>query len=212
MRLILLGPPGSGKGTQAAVLNARLGVPTISTGNILRTEIAKKSEIGIRVEAVIASGQLVPDEMVLSIIKSRLGEPDCANGFILDGFPRTIVQAEALEEMVSIDTVLLLTTDDETIVQRMSGRRTCKDCSASYHIDNNPPKVVGVCNDCGGALVVRNDDASDTVLQRLKTYHTLTVPLLDFYQQRGLLRTVKQFDKIEETQQSIFEMLGIVTI
>lgn len=210
MKLILLGAPGAGKGTQAEILSKILNVPTISTGNILRAAIKDGTPVGLKAESYINAGQLVPDEVIIGIIKERLAKDDCANGYILDGVPRTIPQAEAMEKMgVAIDCALSIEVEDETIVKRMSGRRTCKDCSATFHIVSNPPKTEGVCDFCGGELTIRKDDAAETVRARLETYHRDTEPLKSFYDERGLLKTVENQPSIEATTAEIRAVLGI---
>ena len=210
MRLILLGAPGAGKGTQAEILSRILNVPTISTGNILRAAIRDGTPVGLKAEAFINAGKLVPDEVIIAIIKERLAEPDCANGYILDGVPRTIPQAEAMEQMgIAIDCALSIEIADDTIVQRMSGRRTCRDCSATFHVVSNPPKAEGVCDFCGGELNIRKDDAEDTVRARLETYHRDTEPLKAFYEARGVLKTVENQPSIEATTAAIKEKLGL---
>lgn len=210
MKLILLGAPGAGKGTQAEILSKILNVPTISTGNILRAAIKDGTPVGLKAESYINAGQLVPDEVIIGIIKERLAKDDCANGYILDGVPRTIPQAEAMEKMgVAIECALSIEVEDETIVKRMSGRRTCKDCSATFHIVSNPPKAEGVCDFCGGELTIRKDDAAETVRARLETYHRDTEPLKSFYDERGLLKTVENQPSIEATTAEIRAVLGI---
>lgn len=210
MRLILLGAPGAGKGTQAKILSKILDVPTISTGNILRAAIKDGTPVGLKAEAFINAGKLVPDEVIIAIIKERLAEPDCAKGYILDGVPRTIPQAEAMEQMgIGIDCALSIEIEDDTIVHRMSGRRTCRDCSATFHIVSNPPKADGVCDFCGGELSVRKDDAADTVRARLETYHRDTEPLKAFYEARGILKTVRNQPSIDATTAAIREKLGL---
>lgn len=210
MRLILLGAPGAGKGTQAEILSRILNVPTISTGNILRAAIKDGTPVGLQAEAYINAGRLVPDEVIIGIIKERLAQPDCAGGYILDGVPRTIPQAEAMEKMgVEIDYALSIEVHDDVIVRRMSGRRTCKDCSATFHVESNPPKVEGVCDFCGGELSVRKDDAEDTVKARLRTYHRDTEPLKDFYAERGKLKTVENQPSIDATTAEIKKELGL---
>ena len=210
MRLILLGAPGAGKGTQAEILSKLLGIPTISTGNILRAAMKAGTEVGLKAKSYVESGQLVPDEVIIGIIQERLAEPDCANGYILDGVPRTIPQAQTMEDMgVEIDCALSIEVEDDVIVRRMSGRRTCKDCSATFHVENNPPKVEGKCDFCGGELTIRADDAPETVKNRLLTYHRDTEPLKAFYAKRGKLRTVDNRPSIEATTAAIRETLGI---
>ena len=210
MRLILLGAPGAGKGTQAEILSKILNVPTISTGNILRAAIKDGTPVGLKAEAFINAGKLVPDEVIIAIIKERLVQPDCAGGYILDGVPRTIPQAEAMEQMgIVIDCALSIEIADETIVHRMSGRRTCRDCSATFHVVSNPPKAEGVCDFCGGELNIRKDDAAETVRARLETYHRDTEPLKAFYEARGVLKTVENQPSIEATTAAIREKLGL---
>lgn len=210
MRLILLGAPGAGKGTQAEILSKILNVPTISTGNILRAAIKDGTPVGLKAEAFINAGKLVPDEVIIAIIKERLAQPDCAGGYILDGVPRTIPQAEAMEQMgIEIDCALSIEIADETIVHRMSGRRTCRDCSATFHVVSNPPKAEGVCDFCGGELNIRKDDAAETVRARLETYHRDTEPLKAFYEARGVLKTVENQPSIEATTAAIREKLGL---
>lgn len=210
MRLILLGAPGAGKGTQAEILSRILNVPTISTGNILRAAIKDGTPVGLKAEAFINAGKLVPDEVIIAIIKERLAQPDCAGGYILDGVPRTIPQAEAMEQMgIAIDCALSIEIADETIVHRMSGRRTCRDCSATFHVVSNPPKAEGVCDFCGGELNIRKDDAAETVRARLETYHRDTEPLKAFYEARGVLKTVENQPSIEATTAAIREKLGL---
>ncbi len=210
MRLILLGAPGAGKGTQAEILSKLLNIPTISTGNILRAAIKDGTPVGLKAEAYINAGKLVPDEVIIAIIKERLAQPDCAGGYILDGVPRTIPQAEAMEQMgIVIDCALSIEVADETIVTRMSGRRTCRDCSATFHVVSNPPKTEGVCDFCGGELNIRKDDAAETVRARLETYHRDTEPLKSFYEARGVLKTVENQPSIEATTAAIKEKLGL---
>ena len=210
MRLILLGAPGAGKGTQAEILSRKLGIPVISTGNILRAAMKNGTPVGLKAKQYVESGALVPDDVIIGIVEERLSESDCANGYILDGMPRTIPQAEALEQRgIQIDCALSIDVDDETIVQRMSGRRTCLNCGATYHVVSAPPKAEGVCDTCGSELTVRKDDAPETVRNRLAVYHRETEPLLDFYAQRGKLKTVKNQPSIEATTAEIAGVLGI---
>lgn len=205
-----MGAPGAGKGTQAEILSKILNVPTISTGNILRAAIKDGTPVGLKAEAFINAGKLVPDEVIIAIIKERLAQPDCAGGYILDGVPRTIPQAEAMEQMgIAIDCALSIEIADETIVRRMSGRRTCRDCSATFHVVSNPPKAEGVCDFCGGELNIRKDDAAETVRARLETYHRDTEPLKAFYEARGVLKTVENQPSIEATTAAIREKLGL---
>ena len=210
MRLILLGAPGAGKGTQAEILSKLMDVPTISTGNILRAAMKAGTEVGLKAKSYVESGKLVPDEVIIGIIQERLAQPDCANGYILDGVPRTIPQAQTMEDMgIEIDCALSIEVDDDVIVRRMSGRRTCKDCSATFHVENNPPKVEGKCDFCGGELTIRADDAPETVKRRLETYHRETEPLKAFYAERGKLRLVDNQPGIEATTEAIRSVLGI---
>ena len=200
MKLILLGAPGAGKGTQAEVICEALKIPAISTGNIIRDALAKGTEMGLKAKSFIDAGQLVPDEVVIGIIKDRLAKDDCANGFILDGFPRTIPQAEALDAMgIEIDRVVDIEVSDEKIAARMSGRRVCKACGASYHLEYKAPKQEGVCDACGAELIQRKDDHPDTVLERLAIYHEQTEPLKDFYSKKGILRVVEGQEEVADT-------------
>lgn len=208
MNLILLGAPGAGKGTQAEVICEKLNIPAVSTGNILRAAVKNGTEMGLKAKEYIEKGALVPDSVIIGIIKERLAEPDCANGFILDGMPRTVAQAEALEEMgVVIDKVVDLEVADELIMSRLSGRRVCAACGASYHVDNKPSKVDGVCDRCGGELVIRKDDQPETVKDRLKTYHELTEPLIEFYRERGKLIVIEGHESIADTSEMLLKAL-----
>lgn len=211
MKLIFLGAPGAGKGTQADIFAAKLGVPTISTGNILRAAIADGTETGLKAKSFMDAGKLVPDEVILNIVKERLDQPDCQKGYILDGVPRTLAQAEALEAMgVTFDKVVSLEVSDQAIVERMSGRRVCAKCGVPYHVTAHPPKVEGVCDACGGELVQRADDAAETVLDRLRVYHEQTEPLKKFYQERGVLQMVPgDAGTIEDTTKAISQTLGL---
>ena len=210
MRLILLGAPGAGKGTQAEILSKILNVPTISTGNILRAAMKNGTAVGLKAKEYVDAGKLVPDDVIIGIIKERRAQPDCENGYILDGVPRTIPQAQAMEEMgVAVDCALSIEVEDELIIERMSGRRTCKDCSQTFHIVSNPPRVEGVCDFCGGELSIRKDDAPETVKSRLETYHKETEPLKSFYENLGRLKTVENQPSIEATTAEIRKTLGI---
>ena len=210
MKLILLGAPGAGKGTQAEILSREYQIPTISTGNILRAAMKNGTPVGLAAKSYVDAGKLVPDEVIIGIISERLAEPDCANGYILDGVPRTIPQAEAMEQQgVEIDCALDIEVDDDTIVERMAGRRTCVACGASFHVVNNPPKQEGICDVCGQELTVRKDDAPETVKARLATYHAQTEPLIAFYKERGKLKTVDNQPTIEATTAEIEKALGI---
>lgn len=210
MKLIMLGAPGAGKGTQAEILSKKLGVPTISTGNILRAAVKAGTPIGLKAKSFMDAGALVPDDVIIGIIAEALQSPDCANGYILDGVPRTIPQAEAMEQQgVEIDWAVDLEVADETIIERMSGRRACVACGATYHVVNMPPKKDGVCDHCGGELSIRKDDAPETVKARLETYHAQTEPLIAFYKERGKLKTVENQPTIEATTAEICKALGI---
>ena len=210
MKLILLGAPGAGKGTQAETLCNALSIPAISTGNTLREALKSGTEMGLRAKSYMDAGKLVPDDVVIGIIKERLQQDDCKNGFILDGFPRTIPQAEALEAAgIEIDCAISLEVADEVIIERMSGRRTCKECSQTFHIVSNPPKTEGICDFCGGELTVRKDDAPETVKARLETYHRETEPLKAFYESRGKLKSIENQPSIEATTEAIKKALGI---
>ncbi len=209
MNLILLGAPGAGKGTQAEVISEALNIPQISTGNILREAVKNGTEFGLKAKAAMESGSLVSDDVVIGILKDRIAEDDCKNGFILDGFPRTVPQAEALDSMgVQIDKVVEIYVADETIQQRLSGRRVCEDCGASYHIEFKPSEVEGKCNKCGGNTVQRKDDHPDTVIERLKVYHEQTAPLKDFYSKQGKLETVIGQDDVAETSKLTLKAVG----
>ena len=204
MRLILLGAPGAGKGTQAEILSRELGIPTISTGNILRAAIREGTAVGLKAKALIDAGKLVDDETIMGIVSERLAKDDCAQGYILDGVPRTIPQAEAMEAKgIDVDWALSIEVEDEVIVERMSGRRTCKNCSQTFHVVSNPPKQEGICDFCGGELGIRKDDAPETVLGRLQVYHRETEPLKAFYAARGKLKTVDNQPGIEATTAAI---------
>ena len=210
MKLILLGPPGAGKGTQAEILNKKLGIPTISTGNILRAAVKNGTPVGLKAKEYMDAGKLVPDEVIIGVISERLAEADCQNGFILDGVPRTIPQAEALEKAgISFDAVVSIEISDEEIVERMAGRRVCTACGAPYHVKNMPHKVEGVCDACGGKLEARADDKPEVVRDRLQVYHKETAPLKDFYAARNLLKTVDNQPTVAETTTAILNALGL---
>jgi adenylate kinase len=208
MNLILMGAPGAGKGTQSAKISEKYNIPAIATGDILRAAIKAGTELGQAAKSYIDAGQLVPDSVVIGIIKEKIATDECANGFILDGFPRSIPQAEALDELgIKIDVVLSIEVADEKIVERMSGRRVCS-CGASYHVAYNPPKTADVCDKCGAALYVRADDAAETVKNRLNTFHAQTEPLKDFYQTKGLLVTVEGQEEVADTTALVFKALS----
>ena len=209
MNLILLGAPGAGKGTQAELLTEALGIPAISTGNMLREAMANGSELGRQVKQYMDGGLLVPDELVLSLVAERVAMPDCANGYILDGVPRTLVQAQALDAKgVRIDHVVSLEIDDDVIAGRMGGRRTCTHCGATYHISANPPKQEDVCDLCGAALSIRKDDAPETVRKRLAVYHASTEVLKDYYAKQGKLRLINGNQSIEGANGEILAAIG----
>ena len=200
MNIILLGAPGAGKGTQAAVICEKLNIPTISTGNIIREALKNGTEMGLKAKSYMDAGKLVPDEVVIGIVKERLAQDDCANGFILDGFPRTIPQAEALDAMgVVIDKVIDIEVADEVIVNRLSGRRVCESCGASYHLLYKKPETEGKCSKCAGTLVQRKDDHPDTVKERLRVYHEQTEPLKDYYKKQGKLFIVEGQEEVADT-------------
>ena len=210
MNLILLGAPGAGKGTQAEMLMQQLQIPSISTGNMLREAIANGSDLGKQVKQYMDEGSLVPDELVLSIVAERTAQPDCGNGFILDGVPRTLAQAEALDAKgVRIDHVVSIELSDDVIEGRMTGRRVCTKCGASYHIVANPPKIDGICDQCGEAVSIRKDDAPETVRHRLEVYHDATEVLKDYYRQQGKLRLIEGDQSIEAANQAILVAIGV---
>ena len=210
MRLILLGAPGAGKGTQAEILSRELGIATISTGNILRAAIKDGTPVGLEAKALIDAGKLVSDDVIMGILSERLAKPDCEKGYILDGVPRTLPQAEAMEQMgIEIDYAVSIELDDEIIVGRVSGRRVCPACGQTYHVEAIKPRQEGICDSCGTELIIRKDDAPETVYSRLDTYHRETEPLKEFYRQRGKLVTVDNSTSIEATTAEIYKALGI---
>lgn len=209
MKLIFLGAPGAGKGTQAEVVSQKLGIPTISTGNMLREAIKNGTEIGMKAKTFMDAGNLVPDDVIIGIVRERVMQPDCVNGYILDGVPRTIPQAEALEEAgIRFDHVVSIEIADEVIEARMTGRRVCLNCGASYHVVANPPKAEGICDSCGSEIVIRKDDAPETVKNRLKTFHAETEPLKDFYSKLGVLKLVEGNQGIEAITAEILNVIG----
>lgn len=209
MKLILLGAPGAGKGTQAEIIASKLSIPTISTGNILREAIRNGTKTGLEAKRYMDEGKLVPDDVIIGIVADRVAQPDCAGGYILDGMPRTIPQAQALEDRgIHFDHVISIEITDEVIEKRMTGRRVCSNCGASYHIVANPPKAEGVCDSCGGALTIRKDDAPETVRNRLSVFHKETEPLKEFYQKLGKLQLVDGNQAIEKATSAIMEVLG----
>lgn len=210
MNLVILGAPGAGKGTQAEALAKRLGIPTISTGEIIRHAMRDQTELGKEAKQYMDRALLVPDELMIEIIRQRLANEDCKNGFILDGFPRTVPQADALFKMgIHIDKVLNIDVDDEAIVNRISGRRQCGECGATYHIQYKPPKVENVCDSCKNKLVVREDDTPETVRKRIKVYHEQTEPLKEYYRNKGMLVSVNGQEKVEDTTKEVFSSLGV---
>ena len=210
MRLILLGPPGAGKGTQAEILVKKLGVPQISTGDILRNAVKNGTEIGLKAKALMDSGALVPDDVIIGVVKERLTGQDCQAGYIFDGMPRTIAQAKALDEQgVKIDMVLSVEIDDEVIINRLGGRRTCPECAMTYHIATKPPSVEGVCDACGANLIIRKDDDADTIRTRLLNYHKETEPLIEYYKAQGKLEAVNGDCSIEQTTIEVFAKLDL---
>ena len=210
MKIILLGPPGAGKGTQAEILSKRLGIDTISTGVMLRTAIREKTELGKLAQSYMDEGKLVPDEVVVGIVKERLQQEDCKKGFILDGFPRTTAQAQALTETgVEIDKVLSLEVSDETIIERLSGRRECKECGTPYHVVYKPSSKGDICDVCGGKLIQRADDNEETVRNRIKVYHDQTEPIKEYYQKTGKLVIAYGKEELEETTKEVAHALGL---
>lgn len=209
MNLIFLGAPGAGKGTQAEVVSEALNIPQISTGNILREAAKNGTEYGLKAKAAMDAGALVSDDIVIGILKERIAEDDCKNGFILDGFPRTVPQAEALDAMnIKIDKVIEIAVADETIKQRVSGRRVCENCGASYHVEYKPTKVEGKCDKCEGNTVIRKDDQPETVLERLAVYHEKTAPLKDYYAKQGKLVTVEGQEEVADTSKLTLSAVG----
>lgn len=212
MKIILLGAPGAGKGTQAEILAERYGIPTISTGNMIRAEIREGTPLGQKTKQYIDEGQLVPDEIIMAIVESRLAKPDCKDGFILDGIPRTIPQAEALDKMQLGDYVVInISVGDDEILERLGGRRVCAKCGATYHVTFNPPAVEGKCNACGDALIIRPDDAQETIKKRLDVYHSQTEPLIAYYEKAGSLLNIetKKGGSVEDTTNAIRAALEV---
>lgn len=208
MKLILLGAPGAGKGTQAQFIQAEFGIPAFSTGEILRDAVKNGTPTGILAKSYMDAGELVPDDVVIGVIKERMDEPEAENGFILDGVPRTVVQAEALERLgVDIDVVLNIEVSDENVIERLSGRRVCEKCGASYHTLFNPSRVPNVCDRCGGRLIIRKDDEPETIKARLQVYHEQTEPLIEFYRQRGKLVNIEGSYSVDKTRDRVLEAL-----
>ena len=209
MKLILLGAPGAGKGTQSDFIKTALKVPVISTGNLLREAIAQGTDLGKQAKTFMDGGNLVPDELIIGLVKEKLASPDCENGAIFDGFPRTVAQAKVLETIGGVDVALAIEVPDEAIVHRMAGRRTCPKCHSTYHIEGNPPKVEGICDKCGEQLGIRHDDEPEVVLQRLNVYHAQTEPVKHFYDEIGKLRSVEGIGTVEEIRNRIFTALEL---
>ncbi len=208
MNFVFLGMPGAGKGTQAKIISKKYDIPHISTGDILREAVANKTELGLKAKKYMDEGALVPDELVVSLVKERISQPDCEKGFILDGFPRNLEQAKILEEMLNgidktLDTVFFFSLDEEVVVKRLTARRVCSNCGAVYNMIYNPPKVEGICDICGGKLIVRDDDKEETVRNRLKTYNKDTAPLIDYYKEKGLLYTIDASLSVENVTKEI---------
>ncbi|MFQ6060441.1 MAG: adenylate kinase [Thermoplasmata archaeon] len=210
MRIVLLGPPAAGKGTQAEWISDKYGIPRISTGDMLRRHVSERTELGVLAEKYMSKGKLVPDDVVIEMMRERLMEEDCREGFLLDGYPRTVHQAQALDEMESIDIVLYLKVGEEEIVRRMSGRRICPDCATVYHIVNDPPNVEGRCDRCGTVLVVRQDDEEATVRKRIETFNVRTAPLISYYMSRSIIKVIDADGSIEETSANLRKALESV--
>jgi adenylate kinase len=213
VRLVLLGPPGAGKGTQARLLETRYNIPQVASGDLLRAAVRARTALGIEAKRFMDRGALAPDELVHKVIEERLAQPDAKEGFILDGYPRTVAQAETLEKALSartqkITSVMAIIVPDEEIIKRISGRRTCRNCGAMYHVIFDPPRNVNTCNDCNGELYQREDDAEDTVRMRLEVYAAATQPLLEFYQRRGMLARIDGIGRLEDVQRRIVDALG----
>ena len=210
MKLVFLGPPGAGKGTQAEALTKKLGIPHIATGDILRRAVKDGSPVGLKAKEFMDAGNLVPDDVIIRIVKERLLQKDCEAGYILDGMPRTAVQAQALDEQgVSVDIVLLIQISDEEIIYRLDGRRTCTNCDMTYHIAVKPPENKGVCDSCGTKLTIRKDDNAETIRKRLQTYHKQTMPLKKYYKEQGKLRVMNGTGPVIKVSEKVFKILGV---
>ncbi len=208
MKMILLGGPGAGKGTQAQILSERLEIPTVSTGALLREAIKEQTPLGMKAKSYTDAGGLVPDDVVIDMVRERLGKDDCQKGYILDGFPRTLAQAQALDTMADIDLVLYLYVADETILERLGGRRVCESCGATYHVLYQPSAAGELCERCGGTLGIRDDDRPETIRKRLEAYHAQTVPLVEYYQKQGKLRKVEGQEEVEATTEMTLRAMG----
>jgi adenylate kinase len=217
MRLVIIGAPGAGKGTQATKLCERFKIPHLSTGDIFRSNIKNDTALGKKVKEIINQGKLVPDEITMEIVEDRLKNDDCNSGFLMDGFPRTVRQADFFDRLLDntgyvIDRAVNLIVSDEVILDRMTGRRVCDSCSSSYHVKNVPSKIVGICDNCGGKLIQREDDKPETVLQRLEVYHGQTKPIIEYYRKKGILSEVKGKHSVDETTNELFRMLGVLNV
>ncbi|MGA2764959.1 MAG: adenylate kinase [Spirochaetia bacterium] len=208
MKLIFLGPPGAGKGTLAALVSKEYRIPQISTGDIFRDAIKRETELGKKVKEIVGRGDLVPDELTVSLVRERLGQPDASGGYILDGFPRTIPQAAALDEFQKIDSVVNFTVSDKIVIERLSGREVCKNCGAIYHVKNMPSKVKGVCDRCGGPLYTRPDDTLESITNRLEVYKKQTEPLVSYYRKKKILRDIDSSKSPEDTLTQVRKLLG----
>jgi len=207
MNIVIIGAQGSGKGTHSDILSQKLGIPHISTGDIFREEVKKKTELGKKVEKIMNEGKLVPDKIVNEVLKKRLSQPDAKKGFILDGYPRNLEQAKNLDKIAKIDHVLYLEISDEKAIERISNRRQCKNCNAIYNLITLPPKKPGICDKCGGPLYQRDDDKEENVKQRLKLFHEVTEPVIDYYKKKGIIDIVNSESEVEETQRKIWEII-----
>ncbi|MCD6280379.1 MAG: adenylate kinase [Deltaproteobacteria bacterium] len=213
MKMILVGPPGAGKGTQAKRITERLNIPQISTGDMFRAAVKDGTEMGLKAKEYMDKGALIPDEVVIGVVKERVEKPDCIGGFILDGFPRTLDQARALDSLLKdmgegIDHVVVIDVPDDDLVRRLSGRRTCRNCGYMYHVEFNPPKKPGICDKCGGELYQRDDDKEETIRNRLKTYHAQTEPIINFYSKKGLVRKIDGTGSMKEVEEAIKREIG----
>lgn len=208
MNLIVVGPPGAGKGTQSKTISKKYNIPHISTGDLLREEIANETPLGMKIKEIVNSGGLVGDDLITELLKNRLNKPDCSKGFLLDGYPRTAAQGVELDKIVSkIDRVLVIDVPDDSIVERMSGRRTCPTCNKVYHVINNPPSTQGLCDDCNVDLITRKDDIKEVVENRLAKYHEATKPIINFYKEKGIVVSVSGLGKVEDITKQIFHLL-----